>query len=93
MRSTEERSRPGNCAVPTASIRGHRSSGTAAGLVIAGRDRQRMAVNLPSFRLIKRATRYCQGHPELLKQAMDLCVGWMDKQELLGWRRGDSGFP
>lgn len=36
-----------------------------------------------TFRLIKGATHYYQGQPELLKQAVELCVGWMDKQNLL----------
>jgi pimeloyl-ACP methyl ester carboxylesterase len=35
-----------------------------------------------TFRVIKGATHYYQGQPELLKQAVDLCVGWMDKQRL-----------
>ena len=33
--------------------------------------------------VIKGATHYYQGQPELLKQAVELCVGWMDKQRLL----------
>ena len=36
-----------------------------------------------TFQVIKGATHYYQGQPELLKQAVDLCVGWMDKQRLL----------
>jgi pimeloyl-ACP methyl ester carboxylesterase len=36
-----------------------------------------------TFRVIKGATHYYQGQPELLKQAVDLVVGWMDKQRLL----------
>ena len=36
-----------------------------------------------TFRVIKGATHYYQGQPELLKQAVELCVGWMDKQHLL----------
>ena len=36
-----------------------------------------------TFRVIKGATHYYQGQPELLKQAVDLCVGWMDRQRLL----------
>ncbi|HZO04347.1 MAG TPA: alpha/beta hydrolase [Burkholderiales bacterium] len=36
-----------------------------------------------TFRVIKGATHYYQGQPELLKQAVELCVGWMDKQRLL----------
>jgi len=36
-----------------------------------------------TFHVIKGATHYYQGQPELLKQAVDLCVGWMDKQRLL----------
>ncbi|MCD6041986.1 MAG: alpha/beta hydrolase, partial [Burkholderiales bacterium] len=35
------------------------------------------------MRVIKGATHYYQGQPELLKQAVDLCVGWMDKQRLI----------
>ena len=36
-----------------------------------------------TFKVIKGATHYYQGQPELLKQAVELCVGWMDKQRLL----------
>ena len=36
-----------------------------------------------TFRTIKGATHYYQGQPELLKQAVELCVGWMGKQNLL----------
>ena len=36
-----------------------------------------------TFHVIKGATHYYQGQPELLQQAVDLCVGWMDKQRLL----------
>jgi pimeloyl-ACP methyl ester carboxylesterase len=36
-----------------------------------------------SFHVIKGATHYYQGQPELLKQAVDLCVGWMGRQNLL----------
>jgi pimeloyl-ACP methyl ester carboxylesterase len=36
-----------------------------------------------SFELIKGATHYYQGQPELLQRAVDLCVGWMNKQRLL----------
>jgi esterase/lipase len=36
-----------------------------------------------TMQVIKGATHYYQGQPELLKQALDLCVGWMDKQRLL----------
>lgn len=36
-----------------------------------------------TFRIIKGATHYYQGQPELLKQAVEVCVGWMDKQGLL----------
>jgi alpha-beta hydrolase superfamily lysophospholipase len=36
-----------------------------------------------TFKVIKGATHYYQGQPELLKQAVDLCVGWMDKQRLI----------
>ncbi len=36
-----------------------------------------------SFHLIKGATHYYQGQPELLRQAVELCVGWMARQNLL----------
>jgi pimeloyl-ACP methyl ester carboxylesterase len=36
-----------------------------------------------SFHVIKGATHYYQGQPELLQQAVELCVGWMAKQNLL----------
>jgi len=36
-----------------------------------------------TFKVIKGATHYYQGQPELLKQAVELCVGWMGKQNLL----------
>jgi pimeloyl-ACP methyl ester carboxylesterase len=36
-----------------------------------------------TFRVIEGATHYYQGQPELLKQAVELCVGWMGKQNLL----------
>jgi pimeloyl-ACP methyl ester carboxylesterase len=36
-----------------------------------------------TFRVIKGATHYYQGQPELLQQAVGLCVGWMGKQNLL----------
>jgi pimeloyl-ACP methyl ester carboxylesterase len=36
-----------------------------------------------TFRVIKGATHYYQGQPELLKQAVEVCVGWMAKQNLL----------
>ncbi|HEY5900378.1 MAG TPA: alpha/beta hydrolase [Burkholderiales bacterium] len=36
-----------------------------------------------TMKVIKGATHYYQGQPELLKQAVDLCVGWMDKQHLI----------
>ena len=36
-----------------------------------------------TFHVIKGATHYYQGQPELLKQAVEVCVGWMDKQRLL----------
>jgi pimeloyl-ACP methyl ester carboxylesterase len=36
-----------------------------------------------AFHLIKDATHYYQGQPELLQQAVDLCVGWMGKRGLL----------
>jgi pimeloyl-ACP methyl ester carboxylesterase len=36
-----------------------------------------------TFRVIEGATHYYQGQPELLKQAVELCVGWMAKQNLL----------
>ena len=36
-----------------------------------------------TFRVIKGATHYYQGQPELLKQAVETCLGWLDKQRLL----------
>ena len=36
-----------------------------------------------TMRVIKGATHYYQGQPELLQQAVELCVGWIDKQRLL----------
>jgi pimeloyl-ACP methyl ester carboxylesterase len=36
-----------------------------------------------TFRVIKGATHYYQGQPELLKQAVEVCVGWMGRQRLL----------
>ncbi len=36
-----------------------------------------------TFHVIRGATHYYQGQPELLQQAVDLCVGWMGKQNLL----------
>jgi len=36
-----------------------------------------------TMRVIKGATHYYQGQPELLKQAVDLCVGWMRTRNLL----------
>ena len=36
-----------------------------------------------TLRVIKGATHYYQGQPELLKQAVDLCVGWMRTRNLL----------
>jgi len=36
-----------------------------------------------AFRVIKGATHYYQGQPELLRQAVELCVGWMNQQRLL----------
>lgn len=36
-----------------------------------------------TFRVIKGATHYYQGQPELLQQAVELCVGWMGTQNLL----------
>jgi pimeloyl-ACP methyl ester carboxylesterase len=36
-----------------------------------------------TFRVIKGATHYYQGQPELLKQAVELCVGWLGKQNLI----------
>ncbi|HEX2334273.1 MAG TPA: alpha/beta hydrolase [Burkholderiales bacterium] len=35
-----------------------------------------------AFHVIKGATHYYQGQPELLQQAVDLCVGWMAKRGL-----------
>jgi pimeloyl-ACP methyl ester carboxylesterase len=36
-----------------------------------------------TFHVIKGATHYYQGQPELLEQAVELCVGWMAKRGLL----------
>lgn len=36
-----------------------------------------------TFRVIKGATHYYQGQPGLLKQAVEVCVGWLGKQNLL----------
>jgi pimeloyl-ACP methyl ester carboxylesterase len=36
-----------------------------------------------TLRVIKGATHYYQGQPELLKQAVELCVGWLGRQNLL----------
>jgi dienelactone hydrolase len=36
-----------------------------------------------TYRVIQGATHYYQGQPELLKQTVELCVGWMGKQNLL----------
>ena len=36
-----------------------------------------------TFHVIKGATHYYQGQPELLRQAVEVCVGWMAKQNLL----------
>jgi alpha-beta hydrolase superfamily lysophospholipase len=36
-----------------------------------------------TLRVIKGATHYYQGQPELLEQAVDLCVGWMRTKNLL----------
>jgi pimeloyl-ACP methyl ester carboxylesterase len=36
-----------------------------------------------TFRVIKGATHYYQGQPQLLEQAVELCVGWMRKQNLI----------
>ena len=36
-----------------------------------------------TFRVIKGATHYYQGQPELLKQAVETCLGWMAKQGLI----------
>jgi pimeloyl-ACP methyl ester carboxylesterase len=36
-----------------------------------------------TFRVIRGATHYYQGQPELLEQAVEVCVGWMGKQKLL----------
>ena len=36
-----------------------------------------------TMRVIKGATHYYQGQPELLKQAADICLGWMARQELI----------
>ena len=36
-----------------------------------------------TFRVIQGATHYYQGQPELLQQAVEVCVGWMAKRNLL----------
>jgi alpha-beta hydrolase superfamily lysophospholipase len=36
-----------------------------------------------TFRVIKGATHYYQGQPQLLEQAVELCVGWMRRQNLI----------
>ncbi|HZQ72634.1 MAG TPA: alpha/beta hydrolase [Burkholderiales bacterium] len=36
-----------------------------------------------TFRVVKGATHYYQGQPELLKQAVELCVGWMEERGLI----------
>jgi pimeloyl-ACP methyl ester carboxylesterase len=36
-----------------------------------------------TFHVIQGATHYYQGQPELLEQAVELCVGWMAKRNLL----------
>ena len=36
-----------------------------------------------TFHVIKGATHYYQGQPELLEQAVELCVGWMARRGLL----------
>lgn len=37
-----------------------------------------------TFRVVKGATHYYQGQPELLRQAVELCVGWMRERSLIG---------
>jgi pimeloyl-ACP methyl ester carboxylesterase len=36
-----------------------------------------------TWRVIRGATHYYQGQPELLRQAVEVCVGWMGEQNLL----------
>jgi alpha-beta hydrolase superfamily lysophospholipase len=36
-----------------------------------------------TFHVVKGATHYYQGQPELLKQAVEVCVGWLRKQNLI----------
>jgi pimeloyl-ACP methyl ester carboxylesterase len=36
-----------------------------------------------TFRVVKGATHYYQGQPELLKQAVELCVGWLRERSLI----------
>ncbi len=36
-----------------------------------------------TFRVVQGATHYYQGQPELLQQAVEVCVGWMAKRNLL----------
>jgi pimeloyl-ACP methyl ester carboxylesterase len=41
-----------------------------------------------SFQVIKGATHYYQGQPELLAQAVDTCLTWMAKRELIDQEEG-----
>jgi hypothetical protein len=36
-----------------------------------------------TFRVVKGATHYYQGQPELLQEAVRLCVGWLRQQDLI----------
>ena len=36
-----------------------------------------------TFRVVKGATHYYQGQPDLLRQAVELCVGWLREQKLI----------
>jgi len=36
-----------------------------------------------TFRVVKGATHYYQGQPELLREAVQLCVGWLRQQDLI----------
>ncbi len=36
-----------------------------------------------TFRVVKGATHYYQGQPELLEQAVELCAGWLRERNLI----------
>ena len=41
-----------------------------------------------TFQVVKGATHYYQGQPELLRQAVELCVGWLRRQNLIDQEEG-----